>query len=57
LGDDRNAFLGEEFATMEDIKQNATDELRNIPEEASAGVSNNGRIDGESMCVHARVIL
>jgi hypothetical protein len=60
LGDARNDFRGEEVATMEDIKQNATAELRNIPE-ASAGVSNNGRIEGESVCVcvcvHTRVIL
>jgi hypothetical protein len=30
LGYDRNAFVGDEFTTMEDIKSNATAELRKI---------------------------
>jgi hypothetical protein len=34
LGYDRNAFLDEEFATMENIKSNVMAELRNIPKEA-----------------------
>jgi hypothetical protein len=34
MGYDRNAFLGEEFATMEDIKSNATAELQKIKKEA-----------------------
>ena len=47
------------FATMEDIKSNATAELRKIPKKSSAGASNNGRIDGASLCVRvrARVLL
>jgi hypothetical protein len=40
---------------MEDIKSNAMAELRRIPKEASTGASNNGKIDGASVCVCARV--
>ena len=38
------------FATMEDIKSNATAELWRIPKEPSTVASNNGRIDGASVC-------
>jgi hypothetical protein len=34
LGYDRNTFLGEEFATMEDIKSNTVAELQKILKEA-----------------------
>jgi hypothetical protein len=34
LGYDRNAFLGKQFTTMEDIKLNAMAELWKIPKEA-----------------------
>jgi hypothetical protein len=34
LGYGRNAFLGEEFATIEDIKSNPMADLRMIPKEA-----------------------
>jgi hypothetical protein len=33
LGYDRNDFLSEEFATIEDIKSNVTAELQKIPKE------------------------
>ena len=42
---------GKRFASMEDIKSNATAELRNIPKKPSAFASNNGRIDGASVYV------
>jgi hypothetical protein len=40
---------GARFATVEDIKSNATVELRKIPKEASAGASSNGRLDEARM--------
>jgi hypothetical protein len=43
LGYDRNAFLSEEFTTMEDIKSNTTAELQKMPKEAFHQASNNGR--------------
>ena len=42
---------GTRFATMEDIKSNATAELRKILKKPSASASNIGRIDGASVCV------
>ena len=42
---------GTRFATMEDIKSNATAKLRKI-QKPSASASNNGRIDGASVCAH-----
>jgi hypothetical protein len=39
------------FATMDDIKSNATAELGRFQKKPSASVSNNGRIDGASVCV------
>ena len=42
---------GDAFRTMEDIESNATAELRKIPKKPSASASNNGRIDGASVCV------
>jgi len=47
-------FKGTRFATNEDIKSNATTELRKIPKEALRHASNNGRIDGASVCVCAQ---
>jgi hypothetical protein len=35
---------------MEDIKSNATAELRKIPKEASTGTSNSGWTDGANVC-------
>jgi len=43
---------GTRFTTMEDIKSNATAELQKIQKKPSAIASNNGRIDGASVCVH-----
>ena len=40
---------GTRFATMEDIKSNATAEL--LKKKPSTGVSNNGMVDGASVCV------
>jgi hypothetical protein len=46
------------FATMEDKKSNAMAEFRKIKKKKpSAGASNNGRIDGASVCVCARIPL
>ena len=45
------------FRTMEDIESNATAELRKIPNKPSASASNNGRMDGASVCWCARVRL
>ena len=43
------------FATMEDIKSNAKVELRKSSKKPSASASNNGRIDGASVCVYVCV--
>jgi hypothetical protein len=42
---------GMHFATMEDIKSNATAKLQRFQKKPSASASNNGRIDGASVCV------
>jgi hypothetical protein len=44
---------GTRFTNKEDIKSNATAELRNITKEAFAGASNNGRVDETIACVRA----
>jgi hypothetical protein len=46
---------GTYIATMEDIKWNATAELREIPKEAFRRFFQYCRIDGASVCVYANV--
>ena len=41
---------GTRFATMEDIKSNARPNSGRFQKKPSAGASNNGRIDGASVC-------
>jgi hypothetical protein len=43
-------FKETRLATVEDIKLNATAEHWKIPKKPSAGASNNGKIDGASVC-------
>jgi hypothetical protein len=39
------------FTTMDDIKSNATVELRKFQKKLSAGASNSGKVDGASECM------
>jgi hypothetical protein len=46
------------FVTLEDIKSNTVQpKSGRLQKKPSAGTSNNGRIEGASVCVRARVLL